>query len=150
MDSFLIQTNNARSTPAYGDDFLCQIRPTFTIRPNSIRRLHSPHITKTFLHVLFVCTYHFSTADIRLFNGGLVPALSYYFLTQNPIFMTFDDTNPKLHHGPLPWSKFEANLLSTSRVIAIYSWFRSICGGFMSIMTSFSDSESEIFDFWWY
>ena len=102
VDSFLIQTNNARSTPAYGDDFLCQIRSTFTIRPDSIRRLHSPHITKTFLHVLFVCTYHFSTADIRLFNGGLVPALSYYFLTQNPIFMTFDDTNPKLHHGPLP------------------------------------------------
>ena len=87
VDSFLIQTNNARSTPAYSDDFLCQIRSTFTIRPNSIRRLHSPHITKTFLHVLFVCTYHFSTADIRIFNNGLVPALSYYFLTQNPMFM---------------------------------------------------------------
>ena len=34
-----------------------------------------------------------------------------------------------------------------SRVIAIYSGFKSIFGGFMSIMTSFSDSESEIFDF---
>ena len=44
-------------------------------------------------------------------------------------------------------SKVEANLLSTSRVIAIYSGFRSICGGFMSIMTSLSDLESETFDF---
>ena len=47
-------------------------------------------------------------------------------------------------------SKFKTNMVSTSRVISIYSGFRLIHGVYMPTMTSFSDSESEIFDCRWY